>query len=137
MHDRFWEHTSNLAAWACVAAHSAIDGLDIGAKRAGYRHLVNTTLDDMVTHELVEIVSGLTVYVCHRGDTSRLPGSNNRSYDAAVDPQYGAGGEGRARAAHIDDHRGDLLRRSKTLYERRWASSREELPYHRSSIRAA
>jgi len=66
MHDRFWEHTSNLAAWACAAARAAVDGLDIGAERAGYRHAVNTTVDGVVTHELVEIFSGLTVYVCHR-----------------------------------------------------------------------
>jgi hypothetical protein len=44
MGDQFWEHTTDLAAWACAAARSAVDGLDIGAERAGYRHVVNTTL---------------------------------------------------------------------------------------------
>ncbi len=66
MRDQFWKHTTDLAAWACAAARSAVDGLDIGSARAGYRHVVNTTLDGVVTHELVEIASGLTVYVCYR-----------------------------------------------------------------------
>ena len=74
-HRLLWDTHDSLVSWACGAATAVLDHLPPGRERSGYHHAVSYHPDGGITHELVELDSGLPVCLVYEGfDGSRLAG---------------------------------------------------------------
>ena len=66
-HRLLWDTHDSLVSWACGAATAVLEHLPPGRERSGYHHDVSYHPDGGVTHELVELDSGLPVCFVYEG----------------------------------------------------------------------